>query len=402
MKITMTLYTAKYAPKNSKQLFGQQKAVEQLQHFLLNYKQQKYKAALLHGPIGTGKTSSIYALANEHDFEVLELNSSDLRNAANIKTFLDSALGQQSLFFKPKLVLIDEIDNISGIKDRGCIPALVKAISKSSFPVIVTANDAFNKKLKPIKKISLPIEFHKLQYRTIAHTLEWVAQQENIEYEEKAINSLARQVDGDLRAALIDFQITTTDKKFTYEKTQLLSDRKRTESIINALRIIFKSSSVENALPALRDVDVNIDEIFLWMDANIPKEYQTPSSLAKAYEHLSRADVFRGRIRKRQHWRFLAYINNLLTAGISSAKDERNPEFTQYKPTMRLLRIWQSNMKNAKKKEIAAKLAAATHTSTKVAREQIPYLQQIFRHSNPTAIAEELDLTDDEVNWLRK
>lgn len=398
----MTLFSYKYAPKNTNQVFGQDTAVNKLKDFIQHYKTQKHKIALAHGPLGTGKTSSIYAIANELDYDILEINSSDLRNADSIKTFLGSAIGQQSLFFKPKIILIDEIDNISGVKDRGCIPTLVKAITSSTFPIIATANDIEDKKLKPLKKIALNIPFHKLQYRTIAHALEWVSQQEKIFYEDKAINSLARQVDGDLRAALIDLQICSTDKKFTFDKLASLTDRKRTESIINALRIIFKSSNVDNALPALNDVDVDIDHIFFWLEYNLPKEYTKPQDLAKAYDILARADIFRGRIRRRQHWRFLAYINNLLTAGISSAKSEKNPNFIEYKQTMRLLRIWQANMKNAKKKEIAKKLAIHTHTSSKVATQQIPYLREIFRANKGLAIAEELELSEDEVAWLRK
>ena len=186
-------------------------------------------------------------------------------------------------------------------------------------------------------------------------------------------------MDGDLRGALIDLQICSGDKNFTIEKVNTLSDRKRTESITNALMIIFKSSSVEVALPVLDDVDVDMDELFFWMDENLPKEYLTAQVLARAYEHLARADVFYGRIKRQQHWRFLVYVSNLLSAGISSAKDEKNPEFVKYTPTMRILRMWQAKMKNAKKKEIAAKLAAVTHTSEKVAREQVPYFQAMFR-----------------------
>jgi len=398
----MTLFTLKYAPKNSNQVFGQQLALSQLRDFITNYKQQKHKAALVYGPIGNGKTSSVYALAKELDYDLLEINSSDLRKADAIKSFLNSALGQQSLFFKPKIVLIDEVDNISGVKDRGCIPALIKAIQKSSFPVILTANDPFESKLKPLKKACLFIEYHKLKYTTISHALQWVCEQEKIKFEEKAINSLARQVDGDLRGALIDLHTCSTDNEVTFEKVTNLSDRKRTDTIINALMIIFKSSSVANALPALNDVDVPMNEVFLWIDENLPKEYLDAKSLAKAYEHLSRADVFNGRIRRQQHWRFLVYISSLLTAGISSAKVEKNKEFVKYRRTMRLLRIWQSNMKNAKKKEIAKKLALATHTSSRIAREQIPYLQQIFKNHASNEIAAELELTDEEVGWLKK
>ncbi len=398
----MSLFTLKYAPQNEQEVFGQQKAVQELKQYVTTYKQQKQKAALLVGPIGVGKTASVYALAKQLNYDILEINSSDLRNADSISTFLGSALGQQSLFFKPKIILVDEVDNISGVKDRGCIPALIKAIDKSAFPVILTANDIEDSKFKAIKKATKQIAYHKLDHRTIANLLQTICTKEQIKVEEKALNSLARQADGDARAALLDLHICAAKKKLEYSDVISLSDRKRTESIKNALMLIFKSSSVQNALPALDDVDVDLDHIIFWIDNNLPKEYTAPKALAKAYEHLARADVFRGRVKRRQHWRFLVYINNLLTAGISSAKKERNPAFVNYMPTMRLLRIWQSNIKNAKKKEIAKKLAIHLHTSSKTAMRHIPYLQSIIKHGNTQQIAHDLDLTDDEVDWLMK
>ncbi len=397
----MSLFTIKYAPKNADQVFGQQLAVSQLRSFIVNYKQQQHKAALLLGPIGCGKTSSIYALAKDLKHDVVELNSSDLRNAENITQFLGSALGQQSLFFTPKIVLIDEVDNISGTADRGCIPALIKAIEKSSFPVILTANDIEESKFKALAKSSQVIPYHKLQYRTVAHCLQWVCEQEDIKFDEKAINSLARQVDGDMRAALIDLQGSSRTKHLSFVEVSNLSDRRRTETILNALRLIFKSSSIETALPALENVDMEPRDVIHWIDENMPKEYLSATALAKGYEYLARADVFQGRIMNRQHWRFLAYITDLLTAGISSAKEERNTEFVPYRETMRFLRLWQAKMKNAKKKEIAQKLAVRTHTSTSVAKQQIPYLQIMFQKGAGNLIAQELELNEEEVSWLK-
>ncbi len=397
----MSLYTIQYAPKNTQQVFGQQLAISQLRSFILQYKQQQHKAALLLGPIGCGKTSSVYALAKELGYDVLELNSSDLRNAESMTQFLNSALGQRSLFFTPKMVLIDEVDNISGVSDRGCIPALLKAIENSSFPVILTANDVEDSKLKSLVKSSQVIEYHALQYRTIAHCLQWICEQENLSFDEKTLSSLARRADGDMRAAILDLHTCLSQKTISYDAVTTLSDRKRTETILNALMIIFKSSSVENALPALENTDLELRDVIHWIDENMPKEYLTATALAKGYEHLSRADVFQGRIMNRQHWRFLAYVNDLLTAGISSAKEAKNPEFITYRQTMRFLRLWQFKMKNAQKKEIARKLAANTHTSVSVAEQQVPYMQMIFQKNAGTAIAQELGLTDEEVDWLK-
>ena len=68
---------------------------------------------------------------------------------------------------------------------------------------------------------------------------------------------------------------------------------------------------------------------------------------------------------------------------------------------MGFVRVWQAKMKNAKKKEIAAKLAVKTHTSTSVAGQQVPYLQVIFQKGAGAGIAQELELNEEEVSWLK-
>lgn len=399
----MPLLTIKHAPQKLSEVLGQDLPLSQLRNFILNYKTQKHKAALLHGPIGCGKTCSVYALAKELNYDLLEINSSDIRNEANMSSFLGSALGQQSLFFTPKIVLIDEIDNISGTHDRGCIPALVRALEKSSFPVILTANDPSDSKFSGLRKACLMIEYGKLDFSVISQIIYDICAKEKISFEEKAVSSLSRKSDGDVRAALIDLQICAAkEHKLTYDDLQTLSDRKRTDTIMNALMLIFKSSTVNNALSALENSDTDMNEVFLWIDENLPKEYLDPASLARAYEHLSRADVFNRRIRRWQHWRFLIYINDLLTAGISSAKDKRNPEPVHYVQTMRLLKIWQANQKWAKRKEIAVKLASNTHTSVKEAIQQVGYIQSIIKQTGGVEIIKELDLNDEEVEWMKK
>ena len=392
----MAPFTFKYMPKNSAEIVGPEKALAELQEVIINYKKKKPRAAILYGPIGTGKTSSVYALAKELDYDLLEINSSDLRNAEKINSFLNSALGQQSLFFRPKLILIDEVDNLSGVKDRGCIPEIVKAIEKSLFPVIMTANDIYESKLKALKSKSALIEFPKIPNLAMVKALRAVCEQEGIPYEEKALSSLARQSDGDLRAALIDLQVLSG--KVTFDEVMSLSDRKRTISITSSLQRIFKSSSAEVALASLDDSELNLDEIFLWIDENLPEEYSGPD-LHSAYEKISRADLFRGRISRRQHWHFLVYINNLLSAGISSAKERKEAVFVKYRPPTRLLRIWQGRSKNAKKEEVAEILAAAIHASKNKALQHLPYLVKIIASQEDNS---EFGFEQEQISWLKK
>ena len=44
------------------------------------------KALLVYGPSGVGKTSTIHALANELDLEIIEVNASDVRNTEGLET----------------------------------------------------------------------------------------------------------------------------------------------------------------------------------------------------------------------------------------------------------------------------------------------------------------------------
>ncbi|HEY9702458.1 MAG TPA: AAA family ATPase, partial [Allocoleopsis sp.] len=133
-------FTHKYKPKNTKEIIGQSKALDDVKLKISEYSSKKVKKALLlYGPSGTGKTSTIHALAQELDLELIEVNASDTRNAAGLEEKIFPAIKQQSLFGKSKIILIDEIDGLSGTNDRGGPSSIVKLIEESPFPVILTA-----------------------------------------------------------------------------------------------------------------------------------------------------------------------------------------------------------------------------------------------------------------------
>jgi len=115
--------------------------------------------------------------------------------------------------------------------------------------------------------------------------------------------------------------------------------------------------------------------------------------------------VFKGRIRRWQHWRFLVYINDLITAGIALSKDEKYKGFTKYGPTTRIFKLWKAKMKYMKRKAIAEKIAEKTHSSKKsIIQNTLPYMQVIFKKNKKSGddLAEYFKLDKEEVDWLRK
>jgi replication factor C large subunit len=335
----------------------------------------------------------------------LEINASDVRNKDAINSVVGGATQQMSLFGKGKIVLVDEVDGLSGHQDRGGVPALARLIERSAFPIVMTAVDPFTQKLKPLKKKSELIELKCLDHKDIFKGLKRVCKLEKISFKDEDLKGLAHRAGSDMRAAISDLQVLTHEsKKLTKQDVDSLSNRNREEDIKQALLRIFKSSKTGIAINALRDVNLNPDESMMWIDENLPKEYKKAEDLAKAYDSLSKADVFRGRIRRWQHWRFLVYMNALMTAGIALSKKSKYKEVIKYERTKRILKLWIAKQRYLKRKSIAEKIAEKTHSSTKKAIKEVFYYKSIFKSNKKMAnnIADYLELDKEEVDWLRK
>jgi len=401
-------FTKKYEPKHTKEIIGQDESIRTIKKHVSEHGAKKVrKALLLYGPTGTGKTSAITALAKELDLEIIEVNASDTRNTEGLEQKILPAIKQQSLFSKGKIILIDEIDGISGTNDRGGIPTLIKFIEESSFPIILTANDPWEQKFNALRKSCILVEFKAINFMETVNFLKKIAAKENITFDDDALNQLARMAKGDLRSALNDFEnVLSGSKRITKEDVLLTGERERDETIINALLKVFKTTSPEIAINAYEHIDEDIDKIFLWLDENLPKEYTKIEDLAKAYDNLSLADVYFGRIRRWQYYRYYVYIYNLLSVGIALSKKEKNNDYVQYGPPGRILKIWIANQKKLRRKSIAEKIAFHTHTSAKRAFAEVSHLRTIYHKSKDKkyldGMTEELKLEKEEVEWLKK
>lgn len=398
-------WTAKYRPKTGRDIVGQTEAVEKTKNFLVNFKKQPKKALMLYGPSGSGKTSIVHALANELGLELLEVNASDVRNQDAINQRIGAAIRQYSLFNKGKVILVDEIDGIAGQEDRGGILALLALISETHFPMVLTSNNPFDQKFDKLRSASFMVELQQLSVADMANHLKKIADAESVSFEGESLKKLARSTGGDLRAAINDLQTLSHDKKLGDEGLDAIGERNKVESILSALVKIFKTTNADIAVRAFDNIEEDLDKCFLWIDENLPKEYTKPEDLARAYDSLSKADVFRGRIRRRQHWRFMVYESNLLTAGVATAKDEKYKHQVNYSQTTRILKIWRANMQFQKRKAIAQKIAPLLHSGVKeVVKDYIPHLKFIFSHNKKMAdsIAAELRLDSEEIAWLKQ
>lgn len=373
-------WVEKYRPKKLNEIIGQKNTIEAVYNFWRNFKRSEGKALMLYGPPGSGKTSILCALAQQEALELVQINASDFRNKEHVERILKPATQQSSIYGYRKIVLIDEIDGMSGRADRGGVSAVVDVIKSTRFPIFITANDPWSNKLKTLRNYCQIIKLSKINYLSIMKHLNSICDMEDVVAEDIALKKIAISADGDMRAAINDLQAMSADGRIDNADLRIWN-RERDETIMNALKLIFKSYDPKTALSVSDDLKENADELNLWLEQNIPLEYSI-KSIPKATNFVSWSDVFLARIRRWQHWRFLLYAKILSVAGVQQAKKETNKKFLMYQKPGLILKMWRRAAKRKKARGIADQLEGKLHCSARVLQKDfMPYLEFIEKHN---------------------
>ncbi|MBR9703691.1 AAA family ATPase, partial [Candidatus Woesearchaeota archaeon] len=231
----MKSWVVAHSPLCRKDIVGHEHELGLLEDYL---KGKTTRPILLGGPTGGGKTTMVVALATEMDFEVVEVNASDTRNKGAIEQVVGNALKQQSLFMRQRLVLVDEVDSVSGRSDRGAIPSLVRLIKETKTHMIFTANDAMSDKLKALRKVCMVVQLNPLEHEHVVKHLSRVSKKEKTSLSAETLSAIGRRSGGDLRAAVNDLQTVAITGE---DNLDILGARDVTADIADALLRVFKT-----------------------------------------------------------------------------------------------------------------------------------------------------------------
>jgi replication factor C large subunit len=354
------VWTEKYRPDSLEEMVGND---EGRTKFLLWLKKWKPggRAALLVGPPGTGKTTTVHLTAHKLGLQLVELNASDSRTKEKLSKKIGEAIGSTSLFGGSTVIFLDEVDGLAGRSDYGAIDFIKAAVRSSENPVVMAANDPESDEVRKLGSVTTRIEFRRAQPDVVESRLEMIVKTEGIQVGKEELSKIVVAANGDIRSAINFLQAGLPAQK----------DEEMTAS--QAVNAFFEAGDEKAALRALRSYPGQprdkIRDIFTAVVRSRVHEERKAASL----ELLSNADVLMGRIVRGRDWRLLRYLDPMLASGLWKSLGDGGAKYTQDAvPWPLQLRIWNDSKKL---KDIASLAGRRLGISQKGALvEDMPYL----------------------------
>jgi replication factor C large subunit len=421
----------KYRPTRVSDLIVNNKILEQITQWLRSWENgvPAKRAIILHGPPGTGKTTTAYAIAGEMGLPVVEMNASNERSSDSMKrvALMASLYRDLSTYDEnvkreyDHIILIDEADNIFESRnsrvggDTGGLTELARIIKSSRSPIIITMNEFYDFRRKSAGKDivanSVVIEFRQFQrvrdtdYKSfklsLLQRIRYIAEKEGLQFDPSVVERAIEVNRDDIRSIIND-----SLSSFSYRGENASGfesgSRDSETSIFDCMRDTFKSGNYEKILSDLMDRDFETEDYIMWIDQNIPREIHEPEDLASAYDLVSRADLFLGRVLHKQHYAFKRHAEEI-AAGVSFSIENRNSHFVKYDFPSTILKMSRLRDARESRKLLLTKLSRTCHTDIAKISEDMWFFSRLARNKKILSSMESrLSLSEKELAILRK
>ncbi|XP_017044283.1 replication factor C subunit 1 [Drosophila ficusphila] len=171
-----------------------------------------YKAALLSGPPGIGKTTTATLVVKELGFDAVEFNASDTRSKRLLKEEVSTLLSNKSLsgYFsgqgqavsKKHVLIMDEVDGMAGNEDRGGMQELIALIKDSSIPIICMCNDRNHPKIRSLVNYCYDLRFQRPRLEQIKGKIMSICCKEKVKISPAKVEEIIAATNNDIRQSI--------------------------------------------------------------------------------------------------------------------------------------------------------------------------------------------------------
>lgn len=206
--IPTMLWVDCYKPKGIGGIIGQRAPIAALTSWLSswNLAEDSPRAALVTGPPGIGKTTTVHIIVRDLGYDLIELNASNERSASAIRGWFDEALRSQCVG-RRRVVVMDEVDGMSS-GDRGGVAELGRIVRSCAFPIICIANER-TPRMRPLSSHCLDIRFQRPTRVTIASALMPIVLAHKLNITLSGLEKLCEQNGNDIRSILNYLQFSS-------------------------------------------------------------------------------------------------------------------------------------------------------------------------------------------------
>uniref|UniRef100_A0A673FG22 Replication factor C subunit 1 n=1 Tax=Sinocyclocheilus rhinocerous TaxID=307959 RepID=A0A673FG22_9TELE len=250
------LWVDKYRPRSLKSLIGQQgdqSCANKLLRWLQNWHKHHssntkapsakfgkfgskddgsgFKAALLSGPPGVGKTTTAALVCEELGYSYVEMNASCTRSKNSLKEVIAESLNNTSIknFYtgasqtvsSKHVLIMDEVDGMAGNEDRGGIQEMIGLIKQSKIPIICMCNDRNHQKIRSLANYCYDLRFQRPRVEQIKGAIMSIAFKEGLKIPPPALNEVILASNQDIRQVLHNLSMwSAKDKVMTYDQAK--------------------------------------------------------------------------------------------------------------------------------------------------------------------------------------